>query len=741
MKNIFQGKNYRITILTKQLVRLEYSEEGYFEDNQTQIVQNRQFGDVEFDVIESDNQLEIITDFLHVHYKKGEFSPKNLFIDTKNNYSAYGNRWYYGEVYETLKGTASTLDNVDGATELGEGIISKNGFAVLDDSESFLLTEGQEPKPRIGKEIDLFFFGYGRDYYQAIKDFYHLTGQTPLLPRYALGNWWSRFWRYTEDSYLQLMDKFDEEKVPLSVSVIDMDWHLTKVPERFGSGWTGYSWNKDFFPDPERFLTKLHEKGLKTTLNVHPADGIRAFEDSYPQVADTLGLNQELEQPALFDIFDEKFREAYFKDVHHPLEEQGVDFWWIDWQQGIKGKMSDIDPLWLLNYYHYQDISRKNQNDIILSRYAGPGSHRYPVGFSGDTFITWESLEFQPYFTSTASNIGYSWWSHDIGGHMGGVHDEELALRWFQLGVFSPINRLHSSMSQFSSKEPWTYSRNTNEAMKKFLTLRHKLLPYLYTMNVKTHEEGLPLVLPMYYEYPLEANSYQVPNQYMFGTQIMVAPITEKTNSKFKNAKVNVWLPKGVWYDFFTDTKYAGDIQLNVYRDVSEIPIFVKEGAIIPLDHHPALKGVDLPEIIDWHIFPGASNSFDLIEDEGDKRAITTAKLDWKNKIVHLSVNGDQAILPTNRKHRLVFHTFKTDEIILDNTNQEYTFNSLKMKKNNLKERLFKSLDQAEIDYFQKDALWVQITNEPKFSKVMPILNKLDVELRDRIFEIVYTES
>ncbi|EOH97681.1 glycoside hydrolase family 31 protein [Enterococcus pallens] len=740
MTKIFQGDNYRITVLTRQLVRLEYSPAGYFEDGLTQVVQNRDFPDVAFEVNEDHKKVEIITDAFHIHYKKGPFSPQNLFIDARNNYSAYGNRWYYGETYETLKGTARTLDGANGAIELDEGILSKNGFAVLDDSDSFLLgADGPNVRPE--KEIDLYFFAHGRDYLGALKDFYQLTGQTPLLPRYALGNWWSRFWRYSEDEYLELMEHFEKEQVPLAVSVIDMDWHLTEVPERFGSGWTGYTWNHELFPDPKRFLKKLRNKGLATTLNVHPADGIRAFEAAYPQVAKRIGLNQELETPAIFDIADPAFREAYFEDVHHPLEEQGVDFWWIDWQQGIKGKMSEMDPLWLLNYYHYQDISRKGKHDIILSRYAGPGSHRYPVGFSGDTITTWESLAFQPYFTSTASNIGYTWWSHDIGGHIGGSHDEELALRWFQFGVFSPINRLHSAPSPFSGKEPWSYSERTCQGMKKFLHLRHELLPYLYTMNVRTNEDSLPLIQPMYYHYPQVEASYQVPNQYFFGSEFIVAPITEKANATYKTAKTEVWLPEGTWYDFFTGMKYEGDSQLDIYRQVDEIPVFVKAGGLIPLDHQPVLTGTDLPEQIDWHIFPGASNCFELVEDEADLRVVTTLTLDWENRKLTLEISGDQQILPEERQHQLIFHNLQTEEIILGNADQEYNFNEFLPHVEDRNARLFECLNNAEIAYDLKDSIWSQLKDNHNHRQVMKIIQRLEPELRNRIFEIYYTEE
>lgn len=251
MQTVFEGKKYRISVLTNQLIRLEYSENGYFEDRLTRVVQNRSFtSELSLNVIEDENRLEIITDSLHLHYDKSLFSNSGLFIDVKNNLSAYGNRWYFGNQYSNLGGTNRTLDFVDGSIELEDGIMSKNGFAILDDSSSFVFDKMCNPVERPENVIDIYFFGYGRDYYTALKDFYHLTGSTPLLPRFALGNWWSRYWAYSEEGYLGLMDKFEAENVPLSVSVIDMDWHLTNdVPERFGSGWTGYSWNKKLFPD------------------------------------------------------------------------------------------------------------------------------------------------------------------------------------------------------------------------------------------------------------------------------------------------------------------------------------------------------------------------------------------------------------------------------------------------------------------------------------------------------------
>ena len=330
---------------------------------------------------------ELFTDRMHVIYSGGPFSKNSLMVKAIGGLHPFGANWYYGEEDGNLGGTARTLDDVNGACALQDGILSQNGCAVLDDSKSLILTEEGWIEPRQGEGVDIYLFAYGNDYKEALNDFYRLTGKTPMLPRYALGNWWSRYYSYTEDSYKELVTRFEQEKIPFSVGVIDMDWHLVEdVDPKYGSGWTGYTWNKNYFPDPERFMTWLHDHGMRITLNLHPADGIRAYEEAYPAIAAELGnVDTANEAPVDFDIANRKFLEAYFKCVLHPEEEKGVDFWWIDWQQGNTTKLPGLDPLWMLNHYHYLDSARDGKRPITFSRYAGPGSHRYPVGFSGDT--------------------------------------------------------------------------------------------------------------------------------------------------------------------------------------------------------------------------------------------------------------------------------------------------------------------------------------------------------------------
>ena len=581
--NQIVGECYRITVLTPGLLRLEYSPRGVFEDRPSQVVLHRDFPKTPFRAVRGPGRLEVHTERLHLVYDQGPFSPQGLCIRVKGGLTQYHSVWRFGQKADGLGGTARTLDEADGPIPLEGGIVSRSGFAVLDDSASHLLGEAGWLEPRQPGTRDLYFWGYGHDYALALRDFYRLCGPTPMLPRYALGNWWSRYYPYTQESYLELMDRFQEEDIPFTVGVIDMDWHLVDIDPKYGSGWTGYTWNRALFPDPPAFLAQLHRRGLRVTLNVHPAEGVQPHEEAYRPMAQALGVNWQGEDPVVCDPADPQFLEAYFRYLHHPLEEQGVDFWWIDWQQGSVCAMEGLDPLWVFNHYHALDHGRTGKRPLILSRYAGPGSHRYPVGFSGDTIVTWASLDFQPYFTASAANIGYGWWSHDIGGHMHGVRCDELVARWFQLGVYSPINRLHASNSPFQGKEPWRYRPEARKAMGRALRDRHRLMPYLYTMNHRAWREGAPLVQPLYYRWSEAEEAYRRPNQYLFGTQLMAVPITSPQIAGVNAAKVTAWLPQGVWYDLYTGLAYTGGRVLDLYRDLSSIPVLAPAGAILPL--------------------------------------------------------------------------------------------------------------------------------------------------------------
>jgi alpha-glucosidase (family GH31 glycosyl hydrolase) len=607
---------YRFSVLTDRLIRYEWSQDGGFEDRPSSFAMFRCFDVPHYRVAESKNSLEIVTEHFHLTYDKKKFSSKGLSVKVADDV------WRYdGESYGDLGGTARTLDGAWGRVDLEPGVLSRKAYAVLEDSKSMLFDHDDGwIATRRPSRIDGYIFAYNGDHKAAIKDFYRLSGKQPILPRWALGNWWSRYHEYTAREYLDLMDHFKSEGIPLTTSVIDMDWHKVAIDPKYGSGWTGYSWNRALFPDPEGFMKELHKRGLKVTLNDHPADGIRAYEDQYKAVAKALHHDTSKEAPIEFDCTDRKFLDAYFDVLKTNLEEQGVDFWWIDWQQGTKTKIPGIDPLWVLNHYHYL-TSKRNvktiQRPLTFSRYAGAGSHRYPIGFSGDTQITWAGLEFQPEFTATASNIGYGWWSHDIGGHWAGVRSNQLTVRWVQLGVFSPIMRLHSTKSLWNSKEPWNFEDEACKIMKDFLILRHRLIPFLYTMNIRASYESEPLIQPMYWNHPTAEEAYTVPTQYYFGPDVLVAPITSPNNGTTLTGSVRAWLPPGRYIDLFhPHLVYDGGRYMHLHRPLSQMPILAKEGTIFPLDAAPRLSnGAPRPADMTILLVVGQDAQFELVEE------------------------------------------------------------------------------------------------------------------------------
>ncbi|MDR3264360.1 MAG: glycoside hydrolase family 31 protein [Clostridiales bacterium] len=668
--NTVTGKGYRITVITDRLFRVEIDADGAFLDTPSQRVWKRNCGKAEFEVSKRGASVKLRTDKAEWTFDTLTKTFKISLKDGEKIYRANSLSINAGN----LKGTRRTLDGAVGTAKLENGIMSKRGISLFDDTRSLELgADGLLKKRTASKDKDVYIFAYGNKYAEALKDFYRLTGENPLLPRFALGNWWSRYHVYSDEEYLGLMKKFSSDGIPFSVATIDMDWHITDISKEYGSvwvgqrGWTGYTWNKNLFKDPEAFLKQLKSEGYKITLNLHPADGCRAFEDYYGAIADYTGADKEKKEPVVFDMTNPTFINAYFECLHHPLERMGVDFWWIDWQQGKKTAVDNLDPLWLLNHYHTLDNAKGGRRPLILSRYAGPGSHRYQIGFSGDTFVGWKMLDFMPYFTSVSSNIGFTWWSHDIGGHHFGKKDGELYLRWIQLGVFSPVLRLHSSNNRFLDKDPFKYRADIREGAKQYLRLRHRLIPYIYTMNYLNHTEGMPLCRPVYYQYT-DKGFYKkkYKNMFLFGTELLVAPITvpAKRTAETGMSYTDVLLPHGVWTDIFTGYQYEGNGKnVRMYRSPEHIPVLAKTGAILVTDEN-AVNDTSNPEKLLIQVFAGADNSFTLYEDDGESEgytkgafAKTTMTISGTRKdfdFVIAAPKGDISPIPSARTYKVV---------------------------------------------------------------------------------------
>lgn len=630
----------RFTVLSSRLLRLEFSPASVFEDRATALAWFRKRPVPAFeartrgmagqeapaDGNASARTLTLETEFLELIYDEGHeddrensgaagFSASNLRIRLKQG----GMEWKPGLADpENLKGPLPSVDNKAGAVALPDGILSKRGFGMVDDSGTAVFGEDGWPRERGAApgSRDLYFFGHGRDYAAAIKDYCSLSGRMPLPPKWVLGNWWSKYWAYEEQELLDLMEEFRRRNIPLTVCVLDMDWHVVKNAHH--GGWTGYSWNRNLFPDPAAFLGRLRAKGLRISLNLHPGMGVHPHEEAYAEFRRFMGGDPADGKPVDFDIADPRFAEGYFRFLHHPQEQAGVDLWWMDHGMGKDCRIPGLDDLWMLNHLHYLDSAKEGRRPLAFSRWAGHGSHRYPIGFSGDAHVTWKALRFQPYLTAASANLAFPFFSHDIGGHFHGKEDPELYLRWVQFGLFSPVLRLHSVNSRFAERLPWKLGAEALEIAGFCLRLRHALIPYLYSEMARGFSESIPFIRPLYHAFPEDERSYHCEGQYLFGSGLLVAPFCRPRDSVTRLTAQKVFLPPGGWRHFVTGEYFAGDRLTRFFGALSEMPVFAPEGAIIPMtapDGNPDLAN---PAALLLKVFLGAEGAFDLYEDDGE---------------------------------------------------------------------------------------------------------------------------
>jgi alpha-glucosidase (family GH31 glycosyl hydrolase) len=658
---VVKSGHVRFTVLTPELLRMEWAEDGVFEDRPSFVFLNRHLPLPEFQQKKDGNGVLLKTAALNLTYAPARgaperFSAENLSVSFLLN--GKERVWRPGiDTSGNLMGTTRTLDGARGdqtKEPMGLGLISRDGWVLVDDSQrplfdgdDFSFARGEQSRwpwvaqrPR-GDRQDWYFFGYGHRYEQALKDFILVAGRIPLPPRFAFGMWWSRYWAYSDQELEELVREFHANTMPLDVLVIDMDWHKTfgtnwwnKENDASGhiKGWSGYSWSKLLFPNPGAFLRRMHEEGLRITLNVHPASGVQPWEDAYPSMARAMGIDPSSHQYVPFDITDKKFASNYLDLLHHPLERQGVDFWWLDWQQEANTRVPGVNPTWWLNYVHFTDQQREGKRPLLFHRWGGLGNHRYQIGFSGDTISVWESLAFQPWFTATAANVGYAYWSHDIGGHMPGSVDAELFTRWIQFGTFSPILRTHTTKNPDSERRVWAYPEPYSDLMRAAIRLRYALQPYVYTEARRTYDTGVAFLHPLYYEWPEAEEAYTSKGEYMFGENMLLAPVTKPVNPESQLADQTVWIPEGDWVEWATGRHFIGPATIKDSFSIRQIPVFLRAGAIIPLQPEMERTGKKPVDPLIVTVFPmrqAQTSSYTVYEDAGNTNAYSRGEAAW----------------------------------------------------------------------------------------------------------------
>ena len=676
----------RFTVLTPQLVRMEWAADGQFEDRATLGMVNRELPVPAFKVSRGKNRLTIKTSALTLVYTgQEEFNAKNLKVtftmqDARAKKGRRSVTWTPGaDDSGNLLGTCRTLDGFDyirqqkqpgggsGFTRdpFDKGVVSRDGWALVDESLRHVFVPVDtdwkywvEARPE-GERLDWYLFAYGHEYTAAIRDFTRVSGRIPLPPKYAFGYWWCRYWLYSDYELTDLARHFKDLSIPADVMIIDMDWHdtyemgaggkgYTKDAAGERKGWTGYTWKHELFPNPGSTLGELHQYKLKTSLNLHPASGLQIYEEPYEAfVKDYLSrAGEDYDGPrgyrdadgnpvyVPFRMDQQAWADAYFNSVLDPIGDLGVDFWWLDWQQFRESKyIKGLSNTFWLNHtfwWHQVRQSAKYGTDalrpMIYHRWGGIGSHRYQVGFSGDTYATWKVLGYLPYFTATASNVGYAYWGHDIGGHQQPkgvrVTDPELYTRWIQEGVFTPIFKTHSTKDMSMEKRFWVFPEHF-DAMREAIRLRYDLSPYIYTAARQAYDGGLGICRPLYYSYPEEERAYAETEEFFFGDDILATVVCQPADGVTGLAERKMWFPSGSdWWDMATGSLYKGGTEATLSYTVAENPWYVRAGAIIPMAGSGITNLQDQSNEMRLLLVPGEGrHEAELYEDDGASQA------------------------------------------------------------------------------------------------------------------------
>ena len=648
---VFKGAKYRITVLTERLIRLEYSKTGVFVDNPTSLVLFRKFDKPKFEAQETNTDLIITTSYFNLVYKKeknfygGKFTPAASLKISLVNTEKY---WYY----KHPEARNYKADNQ-------KSLYSIDGFVSIDDSNNLIMKPNGGFEKRSEDNIDVYVFMYNNDFYYCLTDYFKLTGYPPLIPRYVLGTWWNKKDEYKETDVARLVKTAEINNIPISMFTL--------------YNWDNYNYSfKELYKDPSAISSYLHTKNIKFGLDITDPVYIKKDTVLFNKLKDYLEHDKTGNIP--FNLYSERVIDAYLKILIHPHNNMGIDFYSIN--------SSDLERLFLLK--HYLICDKQDVRNIVIGKNAKLAAHRYPVLYRGEVKVDWNSLKEIPTFNSSASNLGISFWSHDCGGTYGGIEDNELFTRYVQLSTFSPILRLGSEAGKFYKREPWKWGLKSAKIATDFISLRYKLIPYIYTEAYKYHKHGKPLIEPIYYKNPDMYDDDLYKSEYYFGSEILVSPIVSKKDYIMNRAIHKLYIPEGTWYDYFTGKKYSGNKKyVSFYKD-EEYPVFVKEGSIIPLSLNK-YNDTSCPTNMEIHVFPGKSNSYSIYEDDGTTNGYKEGKYLISNiefiyrkdsySLTVLPVKGVTGIVPKTRNYKIRFNNTKVAAKVLTYSGSERIHN------------------------------------------------------------------
>ena len=667
---IVKGNNYRITVLSERLIRLEYHPEGIFNDFETELVKCRNFNKPDFTIQEDNKYLVIKTNYFTLSYTKGKSFDGGKFMPMSNlkiSLNGTDREWYYNHPeVRNFKGNIFSLDGVDTNGKPEKGLYSADGFASINDSLNYVFDKNGKIYSRDGKGIDIYLFMYNNDYDLALKDYYKLTGSPLLIPRYALGNWWSRDLDYTDKDIDELVENFEKNNIPLSILLLDKGWHNYKL-EDGKEVKSGFSFNKNLISEPETFIKNIHDKNIHIGVKIDPSDGIYPFDEHYSELATKFSVTDN--KIIAFDPLNPVLLDSIYQIMISPLTKMGIDFFWND----MDNSTMSIKDYRLCTTYLYDKIQKDDaQHEMVLARNPMIAAHRYPVTYTGKTTVGWDMLRKNLELQRHASNIGVVWISNDVAGNYGGVEEEEFYVRSVEQAAFGPIMRFNAPRGRYYRKEPWRWNAKTLEIVGRYLRLRHRLIPYLYSEAYDYSKNGKLFIKPLYYNTPWVYDDSDYKNEYFFGKSMLVAPILKKKDMIMSRTEHRVYIPDGIWYDFMTGKKFPGNKEYKAFYRDEDYPIFVKRGGIIPLCNDlEKTNFTGNPEKFEIHIFPGESNTFNIYEDyneEDSKYLITQIDYNYlpsNYTVIIRNIDGQAGVVPEKRSYKIRFrNTKKADNVI-----------------------------------------------------------------------------
>ena len=576
-------------------------------------------------------------------------------------------------------------------------VMSDKKYAVIfDNAASGFLDIGKTKSDTLSFEAvggrSAYIVVAGETYPKLINNYVDVTGKQPLPPRWAFGNHASRFGYKTEKQVRETIDKYFSEDFPVDSIIIDLYWFGADIKGHMGN----LDWDKNAFPSPLKMIADLKEKGVKTILITEPF--ILSTSTKWQEAVDkkVLAKNAQGEpkrfdfyfgNTGLIDVFDDN-AQSWFWDVYRGLFEQGVAGTWGDLGEpevhpddslhfvsrlGAQVRGDRVHNAygheWARLVYENQRQLQPQSRPFIMMRSGFAGSQRFGmIPWTGDVSRSWGGLKPQVELSLQMGMMGLAYTHSDLGGFAGGeVFDKEMYIRWLQYGVFQPVYRPHAQDN--IAPEPVFHDEETKNIIREFVKLRYQLLAYNYTLAYENSTSGIPLMRPLMFEDETDASLFSVKDTYLWGDAFLVSPVTAAGVTQH-----TLKAPKGIWFDYWNDTRYQGGADITVPVTLQTLPVLVRAGAFVPMTaaghttEDYSSKNLSLHYYADESI---KSSDGQMYEDNGDSFAAIEQKnydllkFSSTNSAEQLSFEFSRSGegysgMPESRKVSLIIHNWQS---------------------------------------------------------------------------------